>query len=239
MYQKVLQILYAEDKTIITKLAASSEDNIAIHFSLSADEFTKSVEIGDGIYVWTNTNTQSKLSVLNRMFKLYGADPTDLVFYLRDENETTEDEVGTRYELRRRFWTFALEHIHAAHGDGSFSKVNPSKENWISGFFGVGGCCLNCVANYDCARVEVWLGKDDKATNKKIFDMLLSRKAEIEAALGISLTWIRNDDVKSSKIYCQLDNVSIENEVDWLQMARFHAEWSKKFYDVIVPYLIN
>lgn len=39
------------------------------------------------------------------------------------------------------------------------------------------------------------------------------------------------------KIYCQLDNVSIENEVDWLQMARFHAEWSKKFHDVIVPYL--
>lgn len=239
MYQKVLQILYAEDKTIITKLAASSEENIAIHFSLSDADFTKCVEIGDGIYVWTNTNTQSKLSVLNRIFKLYGADPTDLVFYLRDDNETAEDEVGTRYELRRKFWTFALEHIHAAHGDGSFSNVNPSKENWISGFFGVSGCALNCVANYDCARVEVWLGKGDKATNKKMFDMLLSHRTEIEAALGISLVWNRNDGVKSSKIYCQLDNVSIENEVDWLQMARFHAEWSKKFYDIIVPYLLN
>lgn len=32
---------------------------------------------------------------------------------------------------------------------------------------------------------------------------------------------------------------SIENEIDWLQMARFHAEWSKKFYDVIVPYLLK
>lgn len=239
MYQKVLQILYAEDKTIITKLAASSEENIAIHFSLSDADFTKCVEIGDGIYVWTNTNTQSKLSVLNRIFKLYGADPTDLVFYLRDDNETAEDEVGTRYEIRRKFWTFALEHIHAAHGDGSFGNVNPSKENWISGFFGVSGCALNCVANYDCARVEVWLGKGDKATNKKMFDMLFSHRTEIEAALGISLVWNRNDGVKSSKIYCQLDNVSIENEVDWLQMARFHAEWSKKFYDTIVPYLLN
>ena len=69
--------------------------------------------------------------------------------------------------------------------------------------------------------------------------MLLSHKNEIETALGISLIWDRNDDVKSSKIYCQLDNVSIEKEVDWLQMARFHAEWSKKFYDVIVPYLVK
>ena len=32
-------------------------------------------------------------------------------------------------------------------------------------------------------------------------------------------------------------NVSIENEDDWPQMAKFHAEWSKKFYDLIVPYI--
>ena len=239
MYQKVLKILYAEDKTIITKLAVSSEDNIALHFSMNSTEFTKSVEIGDGIFVWTNTNTQSKLSVLKRIFKLYGADPSDLVFYLRDENGNAEDEAGTRNELRRRYWAFALEYIHEMHGDASFSNVHPSKENWISGFFGVSGFSLNCVANYDCARVEFWLGKADKAANKKAFDLLYSHKDEIETTLGISLKWNRNDDVKSSKICCQLDNVSIENEVDWLQMARFHAEWSKKFYDVIVPYLLK
>lgn len=112
MYQKVLKILYAEDKTIITKLAVSSEDNIALHFSMNPTQFTKNVEIGDGIFVWTNTNTQSKLSVLKRIFKLYGADPSDLVFYLRDENGNAEDEAGTRNELRRRYWAFALEHIH-------------------------------------------------------------------------------------------------------------------------------
>ena len=239
MYQKVLKILYAEDKTIITKLAVSSEDNIALHFSMNPTPFTKNVEIGDGIFVWTNTNTQSKLSVLKRIFKLYGADPSDLVFYLRDENGNAEDEAGTRNELRRRYWAFALEHIHEMHGDASFSNVHPSKENWISGFFGVSGFSLNCVANYDCARVEFWLGKADKDANKKAFDLLYSHKDEIETTLGMSLKWNRNDDVKSSKIYCQLDNVSIENEIDWLQMARFHAEWSKKFYDVIVPYLLK
>ena len=238
MYQKVLQTLYAEEKTLITQLAVSSEDNIALHFSMNPTEFTKNVEIGDGIFVWTNTNTQSKLSVLKRIFKLYGADPSDLVFYLRDENGNAEDEAGTRNELRRRYWAFALEHIHEMHGDASFSNVHPSKENWISGFFGVSGFSLNCVANYDCARVEFWLGKADKDANKKAFDLLYSHKDEIETTLGMSLKWNRNDDVKSSKIYCQLDNVSIENEIDWLQMARFHAEWSKKFYDVIVPYLI-
>ena len=33
------------------------------------------------------------------------------------------------------------------------------------------------------------------------------------------------------------NNVSIENETDWLQMANFHADWTKRFYDVIVPFI--
>lgn len=238
MYQKVLQILLEEDKTIITRLAVSSDDNLALHFSMRSEDYIKCVEIGDGIFVWTNTNTQSKLSVLNRIFKLYGVDPTDLVFYLRDDNENYEDEMGTRYELRRKYWTYALDFIHEAHQGGAFSNVNPSKENWIGGFFGVSAFSINCIANYDSARVELYFGKANKEANKKAFDDLYKFKSEIEATLGISLIWSRSDDIKSSKVYCQLENVSIENEVDWLQMARFHAEWSKKFYDVIVPYLV-
>ena len=237
MFQKVIQILYAEDKTIITKLAISDDENLAVHFSINANNFTKCLEIGDGIYVWTNTSTQSKLSVLNRIFNLYGADPSDLVFYLRDESEASEEEIGTRYELRRKYWTYALDFIHEAHGDAAFSKVNPSKDNWISGFFGISGFCIECVANYDSARVEIYFGKPEKNDNKKAFDTLLTHKSEIESKLGVNLIWNRNDDVKASKVYYQINNVSIENEVDWLQMARFHAEWSKKFYDVIVPYI--
>lgn len=238
MFQKVLQILYAEDKNVIIKLAASTEDNVALHFSMKESDFTKRVEIGDGIFVWTNTSTQSKLSVLSRVFKLYNTDPSDLVFYLRDENESVENELGTRYEIRRKYWAYALEPIKEAHGEGgSFCNVNPSKENWINGFFGVSGFNISCIANFDSAKVDLYLGKAKKEENKKAFDMLMSHKDDIEKALGASLVWSRGDDIKSSKISYQLNGVSIENETDWLQMARFHAEWSKKFYDVIVPYL--
>lgn len=238
MFQKVLQILYAEDKSIITKLAISKDDNTAIHFSVNASDFTKCVEVGDGIYVWTNTSTQSKLAVLSRVFKLYDADPTDLVFYLRDENEVVEDEVGTRYELRRKYWTYALDYIKKAHGeDGPFSNVNTSKANWINGFLGISGFNLCCIAKYDSARVELYFGKAKKEDNKKAFDAVILHKDAIENSLGVKLIWNRGDDIKSSKISYQINDVSIENETDWLQMAKFHAHWSKKFYDVIVPYL--
>jgi hypothetical protein len=66
---------------------------------------------------------------------------------------------------------------------------------------------------------------------------LLCNKEKIQSTLGTELTWSRRDGAKSSEVFYQLDGVSIENEVDWLKMARFHPEWSNKFYDVIVPYL--
>ena len=238
MFQKVIQILYEEDKTILMKLAVSEDENIALHFSTSPDAFTKSLEIGDGIYVWTNTSTQSKLSVLSRLFKLYDEDPADLVFYLRDESEADSDEPGSRFELRRKYWTYALPVIQEAHGkEGSFSNVNPSRDNWINGFFGLGGFYLCCVANFDAARAEVVFSRGNKEENKAAFDGVYAHKAEIEENLKTALQWDRGDEKKSSKIFIQLSNVSIENETDWLQMARFHAEWTKKFYDVIVPFI--
>lgn len=91
--------------------------------------------------------------MLNKLFKLYGENPADLVFYLRDENEGNDDEPGTRFDIRRRYWAYALPIIQQAHGvQGSFSNVNASKDNWVAGFFGVSGFYLSCVANFDSAR---------------------------------------------------------------------------------------
>ena len=148
------------------------------------------------------------------------------------------DSSETRFEIRKRYWTYALAKIHEAHGNpGSFSNVNPSTDNWINGFFGIGGFYLCCVANFDSARSEVVFARAERSENKAAFDALYQHKSEIESKLGTELQWNRGDDIKSSKVFIQLDNVSIENEDDWPQMAKFHAEWSKKFYDLIVPYI--
>lgn len=237
MYTKVLRALYLEDKTIITKIALSTDDELSIHFSTNKRIFKKCDEIGDNVYVQTNTNTQSKLSVLNRLYKLYGMNPTDLVFYLRDSNDK-EDEKGTRFEIRRKYWEYALKFIKEENFDNkSFDNVNTSKENWINGTFGIGGFAICCIANYDFARVDVYFGKTNANENKIAFDNVMLHKLEIESNLGVNLEWDRGDDVKRSIISYRLENVSIYNENDWLQIAKFHAKWSKKFIDAIVPYL--
>lgn len=54
-----------------------------------------------------------KLTILRKLFKLYGVDPADLIFTLRDENDdsTNTESTGTRFELRRKYWTYALNII--------------------------------------------------------------------------------------------------------------------------------
>ena len=46
----------------------------------------------------------------------------------------------------------------------------------------------------------------------------------LASKLGTELHWNRGDDIKSSKVFIQLDNVSIENEDDWPQMAKTTSE---------------
>lgn len=244
MMEQILKILHAEDKAVLSRMAYSTDDtnDLNTYVSHTPQDLRNALEIDTDIFVERNTSTSTKISMLRKFFKAYGANETDLVFYLKDSNEdTAAQEAGTRYALRRRYWAFALPYIQQAHDDGTgrgcFSGCTTSKENWLSGFFGIGGFNISCIANYNQARVDLTLANANKERNKEAFDYLFAHKSEIEATLGGQLEWLRSDNTKGSYILIRLEGVSIENEADWTQMAKFHAEWSKKFYDAFVPYL--
>lgn len=233
-YQKILQILYSENKSIITRLALSNDEGLASHFSTHKDDFIRYFDLSDGIYVFSNNGTHSKINVLLRVFALFNEDPEDLVFYLRSADDDQE------YDVKRKYWAFALEKINESFTDyNPFEKVKPSKGTWQSGYTGIVRFNICCVVNTIHARVELYLGSSDVNKNKSAFDLLAANKDEIEKNLNTKLIWERKDDLLSSKIYITLENVNINNESDWEQIAQFHAEWSKKFYDVLVPYLEN
>lgn len=241
MYESVLKMLHTEDKSVLSQLAYEDDrdNDLTAYVSSKPDYLRAALKIDDDIFVERNTSTELKLTLLRRFFRAYGIEQSDLIFYLKDDNEVAEDVLaGSRHEIRLRYWTYALPVIQEAHkDDGVFSKVRPSKENWISGFFGIGGFSICCVANYDLARVDFNMGKAMKEENKAAFDILFAHKNEIEKKLGVNLNWLRSEDTKGSYITYKLDNVSVTNETDWLLMAKFHAEWSKKFFDILVPYL--
>lgn len=239
MYESVLKMLHSEDASVLTELAYASDSNMAEFVSDSPASFSCNVQIAPNIYVWYATGTQQKVNALRKFFKLFGVDPSELIFYLKDlEDAASSEDVPKRHEIRRKYWTYALPFIRDNFGEGGlFSHTNPVKDNWIPGFFGIGGCTIVCVANYNCARVEVYLGKSEKSKNKNAFEYLYKHKTEIENKLGEPVKWDRLEDKIASRILYEITGVSIENETDWTRMAKFHAEWSKKFFDVIVPLL--
>ena len=240
MYVRVLRLLHSDDSSVLTGLAYSSDPNVelALHVSSKPEAFHNKVEVVPGIFVWTGMGTQYKLNTLRKFFSAFGADPAELVFFLKDtdNNQHTDGDLE-RYDIRKRYWAYALPMIRENLNYQSFGNVNPSTSNWICGFFGVGGFNIRCTANYDCARVQICLEKADKEKNKEAFDFLYKRKTEIENALGETIKWDRSDNIKSSFLTCELQGVSVANETDWTRMAKYHAEYSRKLFDAVRPVL--
>ena len=239
MFEHILKFLHQKDRSVLLNLAYHTGVNTDLesYVSSTEDGLRRNMKIDETIYVERNTSTALKLSILRRLFVLYKADPMDLVFYLKDANEADSDEIY-RHEIRKRYWSYALPIIQDQYTDKNiFDNCKPVVSNTISGFFGIGGICIRCAANYDSAWVEFYMRKSDSTQNKAVFDMLYSHKEEIEKALGVPLTWDRADSCKSCGISYRLEDVSITREEDWPRMAKFHAEWSKRLCDVILPYL--
>lgn len=239
MFEHVIKYLHSQDKSVLTALAYSNSEStdISQYFSNDADQLRSPLQIDENIYAEKNNSTTLKISILQRLFVLFKADPMDLVFYLKDAGQNkSADE--TRYARRKRYWSFALPQIQEANKErGAFSNNRPGTSNTENGYFGMGGFYVSCVANEDQARVDFVLANKSGEVNNRAFDFLYSRKDEIEQKLGTAVEWCRADKYNSCWFLLRLRNVSILNESDWPRMAKFQAEWSKKFMDVVVPML--
>lgn len=240
MLEHIVKYIHQKDKSVLSSLAysQSSSTDLVTYISTNPDTLRSAFKVDEDIYFEKGSSTTLKMSILRRLFALYDLDPMDLVFYLRDaESDKAADE--GRYELRKRYWTYALPIIQQAHSHrGSFSNVTLGTSNWCSGYFGVGGFSISCVANYNEAWVALWMSNSDAAKNKRGFDLLYAHKDEIEHEIeNYDLSWTRAEEHKASWISYTLKGVSITNESDWPRMAKFHAEWSSKIADAMIPYL--
>lgn len=232
MYQQVITMLHSENKAVLTKLAVSQDPavDLSLHFSMSPTSFNSCRQIDTDLYVWTGTDTQYKINNLRKIFAIFDVPESELVFYLKDE-DNSETVAGNRYEIRKKYWEYTLPQLKNAFSEnGLFGNVNPVTSNWIAGFVGIPGIHIDCVANFDESRVELYLGMASKEKNKELFSFLFARKDNIEKVIGTQLIWSRMDDNKASKIHTFLPGVDISKDIDWPRMAKFHVDASKKLY---------
>lgn len=236
MYQQVLMQLHEKDKSVLTRLARSSNTNedMSIHFSNQSDQFHSSRKIEEGIYVLTGTDTQSKVNMLKKLLPLFDEDPEQLIFCL-DETEQTDNASEGRHAVRKKYWQYAMPAIREA--TGTFTYSGDTTSNSVAGITSIPGVQALCVANFNAAFVKIYIDVGDKQKNKAIFDRLFTHKSEIEAAYGGALTWNRSDETRSSQISDELADVSIAAEEDWPQMVRFHSIQMAKLLKAVQDYL--
>lgn len=238
MFENMVRFLHRQDKSVLYGLADSGNTtDLSNYVSTKPEELRSALQLDEHLYVEKNTSTAAKLSVLRRLFSLYQADSSNLIFFLRDSENDRATE-STRFQTRLAYWTQALPIIQQQNLHwGIFSNVKPGTSNAISGYFGIRGFHISCIANYDSAKVLFWFGDANADKNKQAFDCLMEHKTEIEQQLGCALEWDRSNDSKASTIGYTLSGVSINQEKDWPVMAKFHAQWSERICSVLLPYL--
>ena len=99
------------------------------------------------------------------------------------------------------------------------------------------GVQLSCVANYNQARVEIYIDTGDGAKNQQIYDNLKKHQAEIEETYGRPLMWYNQEGTRSCKVYDELLDVSVTNRDDWIKMMKFHSERGAMLLRAVTPYL--
>lgn len=146
-------------------------------------------------------------------------------------DEKAHDEVATGAEIaerglvRNRFWNELLSSMNAK--SQLFSGISTDSshyDHWITTGAGMGGLGYTFVITKKYVAVELGINKTSKEDNKKIFDLLIEDKEDIEGIFGSPLSWQRLDDKKMSRITCILDGVNVFNEDDWPEMQQFLVE---------------
>ena len=235
MFYDVISTLHRENATVLNFLADAGDDvELSSNVGRTESQFIKAAKIEEGLYVLTNTSTQSKINLLLKFFEKYHEDASNLVL-MTDDKQPDSSDVTDRYIIRKKYWQSAIGAIQDA--TGTFGNCGNTFNNTVYGATGRSGVYIGCVANFDSARIEFYIDTGDRNKNKAYFDLLMSHRSNIEAVFGTPLQWNRADDLRASKIFFELKGVSIANEADWPTMIQFHAQKGKLLFDAFKPYL--
>ena len=229
MFQQVVRVLHQEKKEVLKHLAYSQnqEEDLSAYFATTGGVFASAKEIDNDVYLNVSFDTRTKLNLLRRIFALFSADENELMFFLANDDNDDEKE-GSRFELRKRFWTFALPEIQKV--SGLFGNKQPSTRYYLEGRFGVSYAHIGVVAKLDSVRADFYFSLPNPEQTKKLFDWLYMQKDEIEKKAGRHFVWERLDAKKACRISLGELSIGIKQESEWVKLTHYLAEGSKIVY---------
>ena len=111
MFEHIIKFLHQKDKSVLASLVYGNSELVS-YVSNDPNKLRSAMKIDENIYIEKNTSTVLKMSLLRRIFALFGADPMDLVFYLKDdENKKDSMRLSAIAEIFRE-WALGCEHAN-------------------------------------------------------------------------------------------------------------------------------
>ena len=132
----------------------------------------------------------------------------------RDQVTAIRKQLGDTYEV---------DTVHKFQGREQDAIILTSVDNVITDF----------VDDPHKIRVGLWI-----ADNKERFDYMKQHKTEIEAAMGMALSWERLDNKKSSLICTYIKGLDFKNQENYPELMNKSIDLVVKMRDVLKEYVL-
>ena len=116
-----------------------------------------------------------------------------------------------------------------------FNKRKATTDHWYSVAVGSSECqiSIDLVNKEHKIRVGLWI-----TDNKERFDYMKQHKTEIEAAMGMALSWERLDNKKSSLICTYIKGLDFKNQENYPELMNKSIDLVVKMRDVLKEYVL-
>lgn len=140
------------------------------------------------------------------------------------EERSTEVVLKNAQKKRMAYWEQLLE-VFQPSNCTLYDNISPAKGHWLAAGSGLGGCTYTLIFLNRELRVELYISRSNQAENKFVFDFLHEHKAEIDAAFGAPLGWMRLNDSKACRIHyaCPIEEFSNDSWSDCIQWHLKHV----------------
>jgi uncharacterized protein with ParB-like and HNH nuclease domain len=217
MYFYVIRKLYEKN----TQLLLSNQELFKI--TRDSSDFRTPQDLINGYFIEANIDSNTKFNTLKKLLTVYALEDELIIKY----DPSFEGAFGpSSTTIRKNFWHQLLPLIS---NTDLFSKVNPSKDHWLSTGAGISGLAYTLIITRSCVRVELGISSSSKEQNKKYFHKLYSDKEAIESRFGSTLVWEELAEHKMSRVKSQLDGVNLFEPNDWELMNKYLIETLPKF----------
>ena len=222
---------------ILTYASGLDASVVAWVVAAARDEHASAIE-------WLNKHTDDSISfflIEIHAYKIGDSEPAPQFKIIEQPNDfakivkrVSQDKgMNESQNCRLEFWT-QFNDILEQRGK-PFNKRKATTDHWYSVAVGSSECqiSIDLVKKEHKIRVGLWI-----AGNKERFDYMKRHKAEIEAAMGMALSWERLDNKKSSLICTYIKGLDFKNQENYPELMNKSIDLVVKMRDVLKQYVL-